>query len=75
MKVAHGFEPGAVIGPPASASLRRGKLLIDMKAIEKVEARIADAFKTGAKWQPAASGTRSAAAFFEPTVLNDVTPK
>ena len=30
MKVADGFEPGVVIGP-----------LIDMKAVEKVEARIA----------------------------------
>jgi succinate-semialdehyde dehydrogenase/glutarate-semialdehyde dehydrogenase len=38
MKVADGFEPGAVIGP-----------LIDMKAVEKVEARIADAVKKGAK--------------------------
>jgi succinate-semialdehyde dehydrogenase/glutarate-semialdehyde dehydrogenase len=34
MKVADGFEPGAVIGP-----------LIDMRAVEKVEARIADAVK------------------------------
>jgi succinate-semialdehyde dehydrogenase / glutarate-semialdehyde dehydrogenase len=34
MKVADGFEPGAVIGP-----------LIDMKAVEKVEAHIADAVK------------------------------
>ena len=32
MKVADGFEPGAVIGP-----------LIDMKAVEKVEAHISDA--------------------------------
>ena len=38
MKVADGFEPGAVIGP-----------LIDMKAVEKVEAHIADAVKTGAQ--------------------------
>ena len=38
MKVAAGFEPGAVIGP-----------LIDMKAVEKVEAHIADAVKKGAK--------------------------
>ena len=34
MKVADGFGPGAVIGP-----------LIDMKAVEKVEAHIADAVK------------------------------
>jgi hypothetical protein len=38
MKVADGFDPGAVIGP-----------LIDMKAVEKVEAHIADAVKKGAK--------------------------
>ena len=37
MKVAD-LEPGAVIGP-----------LIDMKAVEKVEAHIADAVKKGAK--------------------------
>jgi succinate-semialdehyde dehydrogenase/glutarate-semialdehyde dehydrogenase len=38
MKVAEGFEPGAVIGP-----------LIDMKAVEKVQAHIGDAVKKGAK--------------------------
>ncbi|MGC2201198.1 MAG: aldehyde dehydrogenase family protein [Stellaceae bacterium] len=38
MKVADGFEPGAVIGP-----------LIDMTAVEKVEAHIGDAVKKGAK--------------------------
>jgi hypothetical protein len=36
MKVANGFETGAVIG-----------LLIDMKVIEKLEAHIADAFWKG----------------------------
>ena len=43
MKVADGFEPGAVIGP-----------LIDVKAVEKVEARIADAVKKkgGDRWPP-----------------------
>jgi succinate-semialdehyde dehydrogenase / glutarate-semialdehyde dehydrogenase len=62
MKVADGFEPGAVIGP-----------LIDMKAVEKVEAHIADAVKNGAK--VAVGGKRSAlgGTFFEPTVLTDVT--
>src|SRR3984957_13178016 len=62
MKVAHGFEPGAVIGP-----------LIDMKAVEKVEAHIADALKKGAK--VAIGGHRHAlgGSFFEPTVLADVT--
>jgi succinate-semialdehyde dehydrogenase / glutarate-semialdehyde dehydrogenase len=62
MKVAEGFEPGAVIGP-----------LIDVKAVEKVEAHIADAVKKGAK--VALGGKRSAlgGTFFEPTVLTDVT--
>jgi acyl-CoA reductase-like NAD-dependent aldehyde dehydrogenase len=35
MKVVHEFEPGAVIGP-----------LIDVKAVAKVAARVADALKT-----------------------------
>ena len=62
MKVADGFEPGAVIGP-----------LIDMKAVEKVEAHIADALKKGAT--VVTGGKRSAlgGTFFEPTVLTDVT--
>jgi succinate-semialdehyde dehydrogenase/glutarate-semialdehyde dehydrogenase len=62
MKVADGFEPGAVIGP-----------LIDMKAVEKVEAHIADAVRKGAK--VVTGGKRSAlgGTFFEPTVLTDVT--
>jgi succinate-semialdehyde dehydrogenase/glutarate-semialdehyde dehydrogenase len=62
MKVAQGFEQGAVIGP-----------LIDMKAVEKVEAHIADALKKGAKI--ATGGHRHAlgGSFFEPTVLTDVT--
>ena len=51
MKVADGFEPGAVIGP-----------LIDMKAVEIVEAHIADALKKGAKVVPAASAPRRATA-------------
>jgi succinate-semialdehyde dehydrogenase / glutarate-semialdehyde dehydrogenase len=38
MEVADTFESGAVIGP-----------LIDMKAVAKVEAHIADALKKGAK--------------------------
>jgi succinate-semialdehyde dehydrogenase/glutarate-semialdehyde dehydrogenase len=67
MKVADGFEPGAVIGP-----------LIDMKAVEKVEAHIADAVKKGAKvvldGKHAAHLTLSrGGSFFEPTVLTDVT--
>jgi succinate-semialdehyde dehydrogenase/glutarate-semialdehyde dehydrogenase len=62
MKVADGFEPGAVIGP-----------LIDMKAVEKVEAHITDAVKKGVK--VVTRGKRSAlgGTFFESTVLTDVT--
>ena len=61
MKVADGFEPGAVIGQ-----------LIDMKAVEKVEAHIADAQKKGAK---VVNGGKRAApgAPSELTVLTDVT--
>ena len=52
MKVANGFEPGAVIGP-----------LIDMKAVEKVEAHIEDARRRRApRSRSAASAMRSAAA-------------
>jgi succinate-semialdehyde dehydrogenase/glutarate-semialdehyde dehydrogenase len=39
MKVADGFEPGAVIGP-----------LIDMKAVEKVDAHIADTCRKAPRW-------------------------
>jgi succinate-semialdehyde dehydrogenase/glutarate-semialdehyde dehydrogenase len=47
--------------------------LIDMKAVEKVEAHITDAIKKGAK--VVTGGKRSAlgGTFFEPTVLTDVT--
>jgi succinate-semialdehyde dehydrogenase/glutarate-semialdehyde dehydrogenase len=62
MKVADGFEPGAVIGP-----------LIDMKAVEKVEAHIADALKKGAKEVTGGKRAAQGGSFFEPTVLTDVT--
>jgi acyl-CoA reductase-like NAD-dependent aldehyde dehydrogenase len=62
MKVADGFEPGAVIGP-----------LIDMKAVEKVEAHIADAAKKGAKVVTGGKRAAQAGSFFESTVLPDVT--
>jgi len=39
MKVADGFEPGAVIGP-----------LIDTKAVEKVEAHIATGRRKASRW-------------------------
>ena len=62
MKVADGFEPGAVIGP-----------LIDMKAVEKVKAHIADALKKGAKVVTGGKRAAQGGSFFEPTVLTDVT--
>src|ERR1700719_4165914 len=62
MQVGNGTAVGTVIGP-----------LIDMKAVEKVEAHIADAVKKGAK--VAIGGHRHAlgGSFFEPIVLTDVT--
>jgi hypothetical protein len=46
--------------------------LIDMKAVEKVEAHIADVVKKGAK-VVTGGGRRKGGTFFEPTVLTDVT--
>jgi Aldehyde dehydrogenase family len=51
-----------VIGPP-----------IDMKAVEKVEAHIADALKKGAKFVTGGKRAAQGGSFFEPTVLTDVT--
>ena len=62
MKVACGFEPWAVIGP-----------LIDVKAVEKVEARAADAVKKGAKIVTGGECSALGGIFFEPTVLTNVT--
>jgi succinate-semialdehyde dehydrogenase / glutarate-semialdehyde dehydrogenase len=62
MKVADGFEPGAVIVP-----------LIDMKAVEKVDAHIADAVQKGAKIVTGGKRAARGGSFFEPTVLTDVT--
>ena len=62
MKVADGFEPDAVIGP-----------LIDMDAVEKVEAHIADAVKKGAKLVTGGKRSALGGTFFEPTVLTNVT--
>src|SRR5438309_3901761 len=62
MKVADGFEPGAAIGP-----------LIDMKAVKKVEAHIADALKMGAKVVTGGKRAAQDGSFFEPAVLTDVT--
>ena len=61
MRVGDGREDGVVQGP-----------LIDMAAVEKVEAHIADALGKGAKL--AVGGGRHAlgGSYFEPTVLTDV---
>ena len=60
-RVDDGYEPGAVMGP-----------LIDMKAIEKVEAHIADAASNKApRSSPTPSG-RPKRQFFEPTAATDV---
>jgi succinate-semialdehyde dehydrogenase/glutarate-semialdehyde dehydrogenase len=47
--------------------------LIDMKAVEKVEAHIADAVKKGAKVVTGGKRAAQGGTFFEPTVLTDVT--
>ena len=60
--VADGFEPGAVIGP-----------LTDMKAVEKVEAHIADAVNKDAKVVTGGERAAQGGSFFEPTVSTDVT--
>ena len=64
LKVGNGLEAGVSQGP-----------LIDMHAVEKVEAHIADALGKGAK--VVAGGHRHAlgGTFFEPTILADVTPQ
>lgn len=63
LKVADGFTEGAQQGP-----------LIDMAALEKVEAHVQDATAKGAR--VALGGKRHAlgGSFYEPTVLVDVTP-
>jgi acyl-CoA reductase-like NAD-dependent aldehyde dehydrogenase len=59
VKFAEGFEPGAVIGP-----------LIDMKAVEKVEARNFSKSNTHA-WA-ASTGETGDGSFFEPTVPTEI---
>ena len=62
MKVADGFEAGAVIGP-----------LIDVKAVEKVERTSPTRVKKGAKVVTGGKRAAQGGSFFEPTVLTDVT--
>ena len=61
LKVGNGMEPGVTIGP-----------LIDEKAVEKVEAHIADALAKGARLVVGGKRHASGGLFFEPTVIADV---
>jgi succinate-semialdehyde dehydrogenase/glutarate-semialdehyde dehydrogenase len=63
LKVGDGLEPGTDLGP-----------LVNMAAVEKVEAHIADALAKGAT--VIAGGRRHAlgGSFFEPTIVTGVTP-
>ncbi|TPE52518.1 NAD-dependent succinate-semialdehyde dehydrogenase [Amaricoccus solimangrovi] len=62
MKVGDGFEPGVTAGP-----------LITPKAVDKVEAHIADALSKGAKVLTGGKRHKLGGTFFQPTVLTGVT--
>lgn len=64
LKVGIGEEAGVEIGP-----------LIDQKAIEKVEAMVADALSHGASALTGAARHKAGAHFYTPTVLANVTPE
>ena len=63
LKVGQGTEAGVTQGP-----------LIDMRAVEKVEAHIKDAVKKGAQVKVGGNRHARGGSFFEPTVLTGVTP-
>jgi succinate-semialdehyde dehydrogenase / glutarate-semialdehyde dehydrogenase len=63
LKVADGFTEGAQLGP-----------LINMEAVEKVEAHIADATAKGARIVVGGRRHPLGGTFFAPTVLTEVTP-
>ncbi len=63
LNVGNGAEPGVTTGP-----------LIDAKAIEKVEAHIADAVAKGARVVQGGKRHALGGNFFQPTVLVDVKP-
>ncbi|XP_064629008.1 succinate-semialdehyde dehydrogenase, mitochondrial-like [Lineus longissimus] len=62
LKVGHGLEAGTTIGP-----------LINVKAVEKVEAHIKDALAKGAKLIIGGKRDAMGEQFFEPTLLTGVT--
>ncbi|HRK65845.1 MAG TPA: aldehyde dehydrogenase family protein, partial [Terricaulis sp.] len=64
LKVGNGEEAGVEIGP-----------LIDQKAIQKVEAMVADALSHGASALTGAAPHKAGAHFYTPTVLANVTPE
>lgn len=63
LKVGHGLEAGVTQGP-----------LIDMAAVAKVEAHIADAVRQGARVVTGGQRHALGGGFFQPTVLTQVTP-
>jgi succinate-semialdehyde dehydrogenase / glutarate-semialdehyde dehydrogenase len=64
LKVADGFAEGAELGP-----------LINIEAVEKVEAHIADATSKGARIVVGGRRHSLGGSFFAPTVLAEVTPE
>ena len=62
MKVADGFEKGAIIGP-----------MINQKAVEKIEALLADARSKGANVVVGGDRHELSGCFFQPTLLTNVT--
>jgi succinate-semialdehyde dehydrogenase/glutarate-semialdehyde dehydrogenase len=64
LKVGNGMDAGVTQGP-----------LIDVKALAKVEAHIADALEHGASIMTGGKRHALGGSFFEPTVLRDVTPR
>ena len=64
LKVGDGAQPGIEQGP-----------LINMAAVEKVEALIADGVKHGAKVDLGGKRHKLGRTFFEPTIMRDATPE
>jgi len=64
LKIGDGAQPGVEQGP-----------LINMAAVEKVEALIADGVKHGAKIDIGGKRHKLGGTFFEPTILRDATPE
>jgi succinate-semialdehyde dehydrogenase/glutarate-semialdehyde dehydrogenase len=64
LKVGDGAQPGVEQGP-----------LINMAAVEKVEALIADGVKHGAKIDLGGKRHKLGGTFFEPTIVRDATPE